>query len=95
MEAIMQLVVEPDGRVRCLYGEAVDLAALGVLSIRRASHVEPDEEGHWWADLSPVRGPVLGPFAQRSLALVAEQDWLERNWLERNRLESTAMFPSS
>ena len=78
----MRLVIEPGGRVRCLYGEAVDLASLGVLSIRRASHVEPDREGTWWADLSPLGGPRLGPFAQRSLALAAEATWLERNWLE-------------
>ena len=49
----MRLVIEPGGRVRCLYGEAVDLASLGVLSIRRASHVEPDDLGQWWADLPP------------------------------------------
>ena len=78
----MQLVVEPGGQVRGLYGEAVDLAALGVLAIRRASHVEPDHSGAWWADLSPLGGPQLGPFAHRSLALAAEQTWLERNWLE-------------
>ena len=78
----MWLVVEPNGQVRCLYGEAVDLASLGVLSIRRASHVEPDSEGAWWADLSPLNGPRLGPFPQRSLALAAEEKWLERNWLE-------------
>ena len=41
----MQLVIEPGGQVRCLYGETVDLACLGVLSIRRASHVEPDTMG--------------------------------------------------
>lgn len=78
----MKLVIEPGGQVRCLYGEAVDLACLGILTIRRASHVEPDSCGAWWADLSPVGGPKLGPFAQRSLALIAEQTWLERNWLE-------------
>jgi hypothetical protein len=78
----MRLVVEPGGRVRCLYGEAVDLASLGVLSIRRASQVEPDGEGTWWADLTPLDGPRLGPFARRSLALAAEQAWLEQNWLE-------------
>jgi hypothetical protein len=86
----MRLVVEPGGRVRCLYGEAVDLASLGVLTIRRASHVEPDREGAWWADLSPLGGPRLGPFAQRSLALAAEETWLEHNWLE-----SPPAFPSS
>jgi len=86
----MRLVVEPGGRVRCLYGEAVDLASLGVLSIRRASHVEPDGEGTWWADLSPLDGPRLGPFAQRSLALAAEEAWVERYWLEPPPLLSSS-----
>ena len=31
----MKLVVEPGGRVRCVYGETLDLASLGALSIRR------------------------------------------------------------
>jgi hypothetical protein len=78
----MRLVVEPGGVVRCLYAEALDLAALGSLSIRRASHVEPDQEGAWWADLSPAGGPRLGPFPRRSLALAAERAWLEQHWLE-------------
>jgi len=77
----MRLVIERGGRVRCLYGEAVDLASLGVLSLRRASHVEPDRDGAWWADLAPVGGPRLGPFARRGLALEAEQAWLEEHWL--------------
>jgi hypothetical protein len=77
----MRLVVEPGGRVRCLYGEAVDLAALGILAIRRASHVKPDEAGAWWADLAPLGGPRLGPFTRRSLALDAEVAWLEEHWL--------------
>ena len=47
----MLLVIDRTGTVQGLYGEAIDLAALGVLSIRRASHVEPDEQGRWWADL--------------------------------------------
>jgi hypothetical protein len=53
----MLLRINPGGAVRCLYAEAIDLAALGTLAIRRASHVEPDGQGHWWADLSPVGGP--------------------------------------
>ena len=51
----MELRIDPSGRVQCLYGEAIDLRSLGSLSIRRASHVEPDENGNWWADLAPVR----------------------------------------
>ena len=74
----MQLRIDPSGQVRCVYSEVLDLAALGALTIQRASHVEPDEQGHWWADLAPVSGPLLGPFAQRSLALAAEGAWLEQ-----------------
>jgi hypothetical protein len=77
----MILVVEPSGVVRCLYTEKFDLAALGTPIIRRGSHVEPDSEGQWWADLAPVDGPRLGPFSRRSEALAAEHTWLESHWL--------------
>jgi len=77
----MQLVVHPDGDVVCVYDEAIDLAALGLLSIERGSHVEPDQQGRWLADLQPVGGPVLGPFPRRSQALDAERQWLEIYWL--------------
>jgi hypothetical protein len=73
----MILHVSANGDVHCLYCEAIDLASLGELRIRRASHVEPDEGGLWHADLSPVNGPKLGPFPSRSLALAAEAHWLE------------------
>jgi len=77
----MQLVITPDGALRCVYGEAIDLHALGSPSVSRASHVEPDEQGRWIADLSPVNGPNLGPFDRRSDALAAESRWLETHWL--------------
>jgi hypothetical protein len=77
----MNLVIDPRGSVRCVYAEVIDLSCLGVPSICRASHVEPDEHGRWFADLSPVGGPVLGPFDRRGAALAAEQQWLETNWL--------------
>jgi hypothetical protein len=73
----MQLVVSPSGQVRCRYAEAIDLSALGELAIRRASHVEPDRDGRWWADLAPVGGPRLGPFVLRSDALQAEAGWID------------------
>ena len=72
----MDLIVQSGGSVRCVYDEAIDLAALGRLRITRASHVEPDASGNWWADLSPVAGPALGPFNHRSEALAAEANWL-------------------
>jgi hypothetical protein len=77
----MQLVITPSGEVRCIYGETIELAEFGQLTIRRGSHVEPDSNGQWLADLGPVDGPVLGPFISRSLALAAEEAWLSANWL--------------
>ena len=72
----MELVVGVDGGVRCIYDETLDLRALGKLQITRASHVEPDAEGYWWADMGPSGGPVLGPFRSRTEALGAERGWL-------------------
>lgn len=77
----MQIIIEPGGAVRCIYGEAINLATLGNPIITRASHVEPDQQGRWWADLSPVGGAMLGPYLSRSEALAAEHSWLEAHWL--------------
>lgn len=77
----MQLLLLPSGEIRCVYGEAVDLAAFGQVTIRRASHVEPDAHGQWLVDLGPVQGPLLGPFASRSQALATEAEWLAAHWL--------------
>jgi hypothetical protein len=78
---MMDLVIDPAGLLRAIYSEEIDLAALGPPVITRASHVEPDNDGRWHADLEPVGGPVLGPFDRRSEALEAEQSWLESHWL--------------
>ena len=76
MSSEMELVVDAGGDVRCIYGEELDLREIGKLQITRASHVEPDRDGFWWADLGPVAGPVLGPFKNRAEALEAERGWL-------------------
>jgi hypothetical protein len=75
----MVLVVDAGGNVRCIYGEELDLREIGKLQITRASHVEPNADGYWWADMGPVNGPVLGPFGSRSEALAAEKEWLRRS----------------
>lgn len=77
----MHLIIQPNGCVRCLYGEQLDLRSLGQLTIERGSHVEPNSHGQWMADLSPVGGPLLGPFDLRTEALTAEVHWLEAHWL--------------
>jgi hypothetical protein len=73
----MVLVIDPRAAIHGLYSEQLDLACLGTMKICRASHVEPDDQGAWWADLAPVGGPMLGPHPCRSAALAAEQEWLE------------------
>ena len=76
MTSELELVVDAGGDVRCVYGEELDLREFGKLQITRASHVEPDRDGFWWADMGPVDGPVLGPYGSKSEALGAERAWL-------------------
>lgn len=77
----MQLLIRTCGKIECVYSEELDLYQLGSLSIARGSYVEPDANGKWFAELSPVSGPTLGPFSSRSEALTAERDWLNEHWL--------------
>ncbi len=77
----MDLYINPQGHIRAIYGETLSMQCLGAVRIQRASHVEPDDNGNWWADMEPSGGPVLGPFLFRSVALDAEQDWLTRHVL--------------
>jgi len=77
----MQLVITPVGDLRYLYDESLNLSTLGSMHIQRGSHVEPDFAGQWFADMSPVSGPRLGPFPRRSDALSAEVAWLRDHWL--------------
>lgn len=71
--------IQPDGTLVVIYDDALQplVAALGTPAIRRASHVEPTGDGQWTADMSPVGGPMLGPFPLRGEALAAERDWLD------------------
>lgn len=76
MTSDIELNFATDGVARCIYDEALDLREIGKLQITRASHVEPDRDGYWWADMGPSGGPVLGPFRSRTEALGAERGWL-------------------
>ena len=71
--------VSEGGEVRFLWNDDLaPLLELGEGRIVRASHVEPSGT-MWSADLSPVEGPILGPFPLRQGALDAERNWLEKN----------------
>ena len=74
--------ISPAGTIRVIYHDALrPLLIAGDADIRRASHVEPTSDGQWTADLTPMRGPILGPYLTRAEALTAETDWLTQHWL--------------
>lgn len=75
----MIVSIDRSGRLRALYSDDVRWEPLGLVRITRASHVEPTAEGTWRADLSPVEGPTLGPFAKREEALRAEFAWIQEH----------------
>lgn len=83
----VEMIVDPatGGVVFIHSDEAMALAkgVAGAPTIRRASHVEPDEKGQWWVDLSPSNGPIMGPYppGERGRALADEADWLRQNRL--------------
>jgi hypothetical protein len=81
--AELSINVRPDGSLAAIHDDALaGLCDQGHAAVRRASHVEPVDGGeqvNWQADMSPVGGPVLGPYRLRSDALAAEVAWLRAN----------------
>ena len=86
---MMDLYIAPGGTIQAIYSEVIDFRMLGQPTIERASHVEPDESGDWFADI--VNGPRLGPFARRSDALAAEVDWLTEHRLARPPIVTSSL----
>lgn len=77
-EQTMTISICPEGDLIVIYSDPVKIMIdLGTAIIKRASHVEPSSVGEWTADLSPMNGPILGPFDTRQAALVAEVAWLQ------------------
>lgn len=74
----IDLLIYPDGTIKTIYTEEMDLLRFGKTHIERASTVEAESDG-WYADLILSDGPKLGPFAKRSEALEAEINWLKEN----------------
>lgn len=88
----VDVVVLADGTVKFLYyDELKPLLTIGNVDVSRASHVDPErlENGDlkWFADLSPVNGPKLGPFETRTEAIGAEVVWLTENYLSKQDVD--------
>ena len=77
----MILSIDTQGQVRGIYTDGFPWRELGKPLVQRASLVEPDLLGLWWADLSLSNGPKIGPFARRTDAIAAEIAWLEKHRL--------------
>lgn len=76
----LDVLVDAKGTLKFVYNDALKpLLTLGEGKIRRASHVEPTSDNRWTADMAPVGGPILGPYATRAEALEHEVDWLRAN----------------
>jgi hypothetical protein len=74
--------VHEDATMQFIYSDELrGLMDEGDATIKRASHVEPDDDLTWHADMSPVGGPVLSGFPTREAALRAEVEWINDNHL--------------
>ena len=62
----MDLVIDGRGGITCVYGEDIPLQELGNVTIRRASHVEPDTQGgRTWRQLAVRLSGLLTSAARR------------------------------
>jgi len=68
-----------ENEVRFIYSDyLIGLMNQGESVIKRASMVEPSNN-KWFADLSPIGGPKLGPFDTRKEALNEEVEYINNN----------------
>ena len=77
----MIISIDRAGGVKAIYSDGFNWQALGRPTIQRASQVEPDHLGLWWANLAGSGGPRIGPFGRRADAIAAEVAWLEKHRL--------------
>jgi hypothetical protein len=71
------IIVTTSGRCECLYTEAVDLAALGNLSVRRATDIVFDSASQKWCVLN-TGGKILFCNGSREICLGWERRHLEQ-----------------
>ena len=70
---IVILRFDPTGMGHCLYTEAVDLASIGQLHIRRATHVEFSNTSQQW-QARDIDGSLLHTSPSRAACLQWERE---------------------
>lgn len=75
------IITIDQGVVRHIYTEKFEQVD-GNTTITRASHVEPDQNGSWQVDLSPIGGETVDGFKKRSDALEYEEGVVNQ-WLRK------------
>jgi hypothetical protein len=67
---------DPDGRIACLYTEAIDLRTLGTLEVRRLTDVRFDEPTQQWEVVMVATGEVAHRDVSRGACLAWERETL-------------------
>ena len=62
----MTIDFDSAGTGHCLYGEAIELRAIGPIQVRRASHIEFNASAQRWEVLPPHGGTPLFSAVRRS-----------------------------
>ena len=76
------IAINNDGSLQMIYSDEMrEILNEGQGSIRRASHVEPELDNTWSADMSPIGGQKLEGFETRESALKAEVEFINQNYL--------------
>ena len=86
----MKIRFDRDGNARTIYGEEIDLAELGVVELRRASHVEPTKE---LSDLA--RAQLLDKFEDITDHLAASKELRNRQrwWADMMPMNGPVLGP--
>jgi len=80
---VSALIITATGKVECLYTEAVDLSALGPLTVNRATDIAFDNEAGQWR-VRDMSGRTLFSSCSRETCLLRERDYLERLETEKH-----------
>ena len=70
------LRIDPSAQVHCFYTEAIDLAQIGRMEVRRASTVEFNDNNQHW-DVRDLSGLLLYSHPSRANCLAWEQAHLQ------------------